>query len=189
MSNTESANWYANVFKNWQVKVCGPKPTAEMLAQVHGLGLRPGKQALATAMGLRDGGVTRPQIILACGNPQFNRMGGLVTDALLKRVAVSPGNEGHTVYKFVLTPKGNKRIEAQAKRDATLEAAGKADDGEKPVKAKKAVKAAGKVKGKVKAKKAVTVPEAETPTGDVPSPVEQAPNPTDGQPLENGNQR
>jgi hypothetical protein len=120
-------NWYSNVFKNWQVKTLGPKPTAEQLANIHCLGARPGKQALANAMALRDCGVTNGQIIIACGAPQLNKMRGFITDGLLKRLPVAPSAEGHTVYKLELTQKGHKRIETATKRSAEAEANGKAE--------------------------------------------------------------
>jgi hypothetical protein len=114
MSNDQT-NWYGNVFKSWNVKALGPKPTAEMLANIHGLQARPGKQALACAMALRDCGVTAGQIVIACGAPQLNKMRGFITDALLKRLPVAPSAEGHTVYKLELTAKGKQRVERTAK--------------------------------------------------------------------------
>lgn len=143
MSN--ETNWYGNVFKSWQAKVLGPKPTADMLAKVHNLGCRPGKQALAIAMGLRDCGVTGSQIVIACGAPQLNKMRGFITDAMLKREPVAPSAEGHTVYKLAVTKKGDSRIERTAKAAADKTAAG--NDGAKPAKPaknKKAVHANGK---------------------------------------------
>lgn len=128
MSNTENRAHYGASFKAWAVKQLGAQPTDTQLGQAHGLGCRPGKQALAIAMSLRDAGVTGGQIIMACGAPQLNKMRGFIDDAYLKRVAVSKTAEGHTVYKNVVTPKGLKRIEATAKRAADLEAAGKAGD-------------------------------------------------------------
>lgn len=153
-------NWYGNVFKSWNVKQLGPKPAAEMLAQIHSLGARPGKQALASAMALRDCGVTGAQIVIACGAPQLNKMRGFITDALLKREPVSPSAEGHTVYKLVVTPKGLQRIKQTEARVAKAEAAGKAEAVEKPA------KAVSKAKGKGKGKKAAKVKAAETPTAE-----------------------
>lgn len=150
MSN-DQANWYGNVFKSWQAKVLGPKPTAEMLATIHGLQARPGKQALACAMALRDCGVTAGQIVIACGAPQLNKMRGFITDALLKRLPVAPSPEGHTVYKLELTAKGKQRVERTAKALEAKVAAGEAEGDKpkaKPVKAKAAVKAARKAKVK-----------------------------------------
>lgn len=149
------ANWYGTVFKAWQAKQLGSKPTAEMLATVHGLGARPGKQAMAIAMGLRAEGVTGSQIVIACGAPQLNKLRGYVADALLKRVPAPPSAVGHTVYKLELTPKGAKRVAATVARDAALAEAGKAEPGEKPVKAK-GKKAAVKKPRKAKAAETVT---------------------------------
>jgi hypothetical protein len=162
---TKQANdhtgWYANTFKAWQAKVVGPKPTAEMLATVHGLGLRPGKQALANAMALRDCGVTGPQIVFVCGAPQLNRMRGLITDGHVKREAVPPNELGHAVYKITLTPKGAKRVKGQAAAADKGEAEPAAD---KPAKAKRTSKPR-------KAKVRVTVGDVTGPA--VPANVER----------------
>jgi len=167
MSN-DQANWYGNVFKSWNVKALGPKPTAEMLASIHGLQARPGKQALACAMALRDCGVTAGQIVIACGAPQLNKMRGFITDALLKRLPVAPSPEGHTVYKLELTAKGKQRVERTAKAAEAKVDAGKADAAEKPAKAKPVkAKAATKAARKAKVKAAVAVRADETATGEV----------------------
>lgn len=108
---------YADVFKNWDAKHLGSKPTAKDLDVIHKLGARPGKQALANAMALRPNGVTGSEIVIACGAPQLNKMRGFVTDGLLKREAVPPRN-GHTVYKMTLTAKGATRIKGAEKEKA-----------------------------------------------------------------------
>lgn len=108
---------YADVFKGWQVKLLGGKPTREALATIHALGLRPGKQALANALAMRPDGVTGSEIVIACGAPQLNRMRGLISDALVKREAVPPRG-GHTVYKLTLTAKGAARIKGAADKAA-----------------------------------------------------------------------
>jgi hypothetical protein len=168
MSNEQ--NWYTNVFKSWQVKQLGPKPTAEMLASIHGLKARPGKQALACAMALRDCGVTAGQIVIACGAPQLNKMRGFITDALLKRLPVPPSSEGHTVYRLELTAKGKQRIASTEKAAAKQADAGQVDGEAKPAKAvKAAVKAAGKAKGKGKVKAVDTVAADAAPTGEAVS--------------------
>jgi hypothetical protein len=172
MSN-DQANWYGNVFKSWNVKALGPKPTAEMLANIHGLQARPGKQALACAMALRDCGVTAGQIVIACGAPQLNKMRGFITDALLKRLPVAPSAEGHTVYKLELTAKGKQRVERTAKAAEKAVEAGQADTAEKPVKAKKAGgKSAVKAARKAKVKAATVAAETETPTGEADKPAD-----------------
>lgn len=157
--SNEVANWYGSVFKSWQVKQLGPKPTAEQLASIHGLGARPGKQALASAMALRDCGVTAGQIVIACGAPQLNKMRGFITDALLKRLPVSPSAEGHTVYKLELTAKGKQRVDRNEKL-----AAEKAAEGDKPKAEKTAAKAPAKAKGERKPRKPTKVTAAETVT-------------------------
>lgn len=166
MTNANETNWYSNVFKGWQAKQLGAKPTAELLATVHNLGARPGKQALAIAMGLRDTGVTGSQIVIACGAPQLNKMRGFITDSLLKREAAPPVN-GHTCYKLVLTKKGEARVERTVKQTADKAAAGDGTVTADKPKGKKAVKAATKRKAAVKPAQAVeTVVEpvtAETP--------------------------
>lgn len=172
MSN--QANWYATVFKSWQVKQLGPKPTADMLASIHNLGARPGKQALASAMALRDCGVTAGQIVIACGAPQLNKMRGFITDALLKRLPVPPSSEGHTVYRLELTAKGKQRVERTAK--AAADKAAQGETGDKPAKPAKAKrKAAGKAKGAAKVTEPVNTAAVETPASEPASqPVEQA---------------
>ena len=136
MSKHDATQWYATTFKAWPKQV-GPKPTAEALDTIHKLGARPGKQALANALMLRECGVTGGQIVMACGAPQLNKMRDFVAKGLAKRVPISNSVEGHTVYKLELTAKGLKRIE-------TVKAlAVKAAEGEpaKPAKAKRKAKA------------------------------------------------
>lgn len=119
---TDATKWYANVFKTWQVKLMGPKPTAEHLTSIHHLGARPGKQALANAMSLRECGVTNLQIIAACGAPQLNKMRGFISDGYLKRLPTAPDGKNHQVYRCEVTPKGLKRIEKRAAMEAAAEA-------------------------------------------------------------------
>lgn len=195
-------NWYTGVFKSWQVKLLGPKPTSEQLASVHNLKAKPGKQALATAMALRDCGVTNPQIMIACGNPQLNKMKGFVTDALLKRIPVPPTAEGHKVYKLEITPKGRQRIARSEQADQKLDAAGKVVEADEKQPAKRPSKAKGAPKAKAKAKvseadvrlsegralaaKAKPKAKAETVTSETASAVETVPAP---QPAVDENQQ
>lgn len=147
MSNTANVTThYAEIFKGWDVKLLGPKPTAEMLQSIHGLSARPGKQALACAMGLREKGVTAGQIVIACGAPQLNKMRGFIEDALLKRLPAPKTAAGHTVYKLELTAKGKLKVERTAKADAAKAEQGKGVEADKPAKAKGAAK---KAKAKV----------------------------------------
>jgi hypothetical protein len=130
---------YADLFKGWQAKALGSKPGDDLLTQVHGLGLRPGKQALANAMALRPEGVSGSQIVMACGAQQLNRMRGLIAAGVVKREAVAPNEQGHTVYKITLTAKGANVIKraAEAADKATLATTAKpAKAKRKPRKAK-----------------------------------------------------
>lgn len=159
MSNANNVlNAYAEIFKSWsgdRAKLLGAKPTAEQITCIHGLGLRPGKQALANAMMLREKGATANQIVMACGAPQLNRMRGLIADAYVRRdMHVSKTAEGHTVYKLELTAKGKAKVERTAKAQAAAEAAGKVD-GETAV--KKPAKAKGKAAKKADKPAAATV--------------------------------
>jgi len=65
MSKTETnaTTFYANVFKAWP-KAVGTKPDTATLDTVHKLGARPGKQALAMALMLRECGVSGAQIVM-----------------------------------------------------------------------------------------------------------------------------
>ena len=129
---------YADVFKTWPKQV-GNKPSRDSLAAIHGLGARPGKQALANALAMRPEGVTGSEIVIACGAPQLNKMRGFITDGLVKREALPPRG-GHTVYKITLTSKGQQRINKSAVKAFEAKPAGT------PTKAaKKAAKAAAKV--------------------------------------------
>lgn len=130
-TNVSAATYYANFFKGWRADR-GSKPTDDMLATVHNLGARPGKQALFIAMCLRPEGCTQAQMIMACGAPQLNKMRGYVTDGLLKRLpAPSTEGNGHTVYKLELTAKGNQRVERTLKAAAKAAEAGNAEPADK----------------------------------------------------------
>ena len=131
MSKANNASdWYATTFKQWPKQV-GAKPTAEQLDTIHKLGARPGKQALANALMLRDGGVTGAQIVMACGAPQLNKMRDFVAKGLAKRVPISNDAAGHTVYKLALTPRGTAKVAKVAAAPAEA----------MPVKAKRKAKA------------------------------------------------
>lgn len=164
---TKSSNatgWYGNVFKHWPIKLVGPQPNSAQLETIHLLGARPGKQALANAMALRPDGVTGAQIVMACGAPQLNKMRGFVTDGLMKFEAVPPADNGHKVYKLVVTAKGNARIE-RARKALEAQAANAGTD--KPAKAKRT--------RKPKAPKAPELnAEAQAPAGNAPE-APQAP--------------
>lgn len=139
-SHDDVLGHYADTFKSWPKQV-GNKPTREALATIHGLGARPGKQALANALAMRPEGVTGSEIVIACGAPQLNKMRGFITDNLLKREAVPPRN-GHTVYKLTLTAKGAARIKGKAAKATVEKPVAKAKPSPKVQKAAKAIKAA-----------------------------------------------
>lgn len=165
--HNEVTKGYSNFFKSWQAKQLGPKPTGEQLLNVHRLGLRQGKQALACAMSLRDCGVTNGQIVIACGAPQLNRMRGLVTDRLFERTPMPQTAESHMVYKHVITPKGMQRINRAAANEAKAVQEAAAVPTSEPVAAKPA-KAKAKAKRASKPRKgAVTV--VEVPAGLTPA--------------------
>lgn len=144
-ATSKPSNAYATLFKGWNVKVLGEKPTDDQLAAIHALGARPGKQALANSMYLRDSGATNGQVVIACGAAQLNKMRELVTRKLVKRDMNAGQNEaGHTVYKISLTAAG----EAKVKKAETAEVETPADKPAKPAKGKGTRKAAAKGKGK-----------------------------------------
>jgi len=145
---SDATTYYAEVFKTWQVKFLGAKPTAAQLDSIHKLGARPGKQALANAMALRDTGVTGAQIVGACGAQQLNKMRGFIADNLLKRVPAPFSPEGHVVYKCEITAKGLNRIKAAEARLASAAADATGTAKAKPV------KAASKPKAKAEANEA-----------------------------------
>lgn len=167
--SNETVGFYKAAFAAWPVKQLGPKPTTEQLSAVHGLGLRPGKQALANAMALRDGGVSGAQIVMACGAPQLNRMRGLIADGHVKRdMGVGQNEQGHIVYKLTVTAKGKARIDRQAAAAEKATLAGDAPKATKPAKAKR--KTARKAKGTVAAPAATdTAPVTDGVTSDAPS--------------------
>jgi hypothetical protein len=112
------------------------------LALAHVFG-RPGKQSMAVAMALRDGGVTGKQIKGAAAlfdgkpTPQLNHMRDLISEKLFTREAV-PG-----AYVITLAPKGQQFVDlhgakAAAKVEAKVAKVAKA----KPAKASKPRKAA-----------------------------------------------
>ena len=165
MSNHDATQWYTEQLKAWP-KQAGPKVNAELLETVHRLGARPGKQAMANAMYLRDGGATTAQVCMVVGAPQLNKMRGFITDGLLKREAVSPSAEGHTVYRLTLTAKGAAKV-----KRAEATATDKAAVADKPVKAERA-----KVARKAKATSepaSVLIPAAK-PVDATPVDTEQA---------------
>src|ERR1700692_4104401 len=128
------AGWYETVLKGWVVKTLGPKPTAELFTQAHALGCRPGKQALAMAMYLREGGATDGQVKMACiiqwgsSGSHHNKRRDLVQAGFAKSKPVVSDATGHKVYAITMTPKGFTKA---AKPVVEPEAAVKAKGGKK----------------------------------------------------------
>ncbi len=159
--------YYGTVWPNWQVKALGPQPTNEQLGIIHGLKARPGKQALANAMALRDGGVTGAQIKNAVAlidggsNPQLNKMRALVSAGMLAWVPMPVTGEGK-VYRTKLTPLGAQMVKANSGSTVhvtpTLKAKAPAGNG-------KPAKAPAGAKGAAKAKPRTPKPAAEKPAG------------------------
>lgn len=170
MAKSNDATWYADRFNAWQGNLLGAKPTTASLHVVHALGLRPGKQALANALALRPQGVTGSEIIIACGAPQLNRMRGLVADGVFKREPHEPRG-GHTVYKMVLTPKGEKAV-AKADAKPVADTTGEAVKPAKPAKVKAPRKPRAAKPAAVTEVPAVQAPASDAavnvPTGDAP---------------------
>ncbi len=178
MANS-TLNAYTEQFKNWPSKFVGAKPTADQLETYHKLGARHGLQCLAGAMALRDNGVTGAEIVMACGNPQLNKMRGFISDALVKRLPM-PKRQGHEVYKLVVTPKGLQRIKQAEVRAAKLEAEGNQPTADKLPKVnvtdKPARKGTGKAKGASKRKPTADKLPAVTPISEPVSVIDAPAN-------------
>lgn len=163
MAQVKHLSYYTNVTQSWSKADLGKLPTEAQLAVAHVFG-RPGKQSMAVAMALREGGVTGSQIKLASAlfdgkaTPQLNHMRDLIAARMFTREAVAGA------YVLTLAPNGQKFIDLHGAKAA----ADTAPKAEKPVSAKSARKA--ERKAKVKAIAAVS----ETPTSDV-APVSEAP--------------
>lgn len=161
MAQVKHISYYTNVMQAWSSEL-GRKPSEADLALAHVFG-RPGKQSMAVAMALREGGVTGAQVKLASSlfdgkaTPQLNHMRDLLAAKLFTREAVSGK------YVITLAPKGQQFVDLHGAK-----AAEKVTGTDKPV--KKAVKAKGKGKGK----KATPVAAAETPAPEA-LPVNEAP--------------
>ena len=184
MSQVKHISYYTNVMQSWSSSELGKKPTEAELSLAHVFG-RPGKQSLAVALALRDGGVTGAQIkavsALVDGKPtpQLNHMRDLVKARLFTREAVTGA------YALTLAPKGQQFVDLHGAAKGQLfvdlygamaaeKLAGKA---EKAKPAKQARKVAGKPKGEGKPVEVTTQPVTETPTSE-PATV------TEGQPAE-----
>lgn len=133
--------WYETVLKNWP-KLAGSKPTVDQFKAAHALGCRPGKQALAMAMYLRDGGATDGQVKLACivqwgsSGSHHNKRRDILSAGWAKAKPVVSDAAGHKVYAIVLTDKGVKRLTAAETPEpvkAKAQRKGKAKPAEQPV--------------------------------------------------------
>lgn len=109
MTTNTITSTYAGFLKGWNTKECGPKVTHELLEQAHGLGLRPGIQALSIAMTLRPEGCSVRQFLIAGGGGPANNIRRELENKKLLKVTV----EGKPyVYHGVVTDKGKKAIDA-----------------------------------------------------------------------------
>ena len=110
MSQVKHISYYTNVMQSWSSSELGKKPTEAELSLAHVFG-RPGKQSLAVALALRDGGVTGAQIkavsALVDGKPtpQLNHMRDLIRARLFTREAVTGA------YALTLAPKGQQFVD------------------------------------------------------------------------------
>lgn len=184
-NNVNHRGYYAQVWPNWATKALGPQPTNDQLAVIHGLKARPGKQALAIAMSMRDCGVTGAQIkgavalIDGGANPQLNKMRGLVDAGMLAWVPM-PQVSGGKVYRTKLTALGQQMVKGNAASPVhvTTTLAAKADKAKgngkpkAPVTKAKARKPASKPADAGKPAAATLVaPQAAKPTSEPPKPV------------------
>jgi hypothetical protein len=145
-NSKQVTGWYGNAFKNWP-KQCGPKPGADLLTTVHALGCRPGKQALARALELRECGATDGQVKMACiagwgaSGSHHNKRRDLITGGYVKRVPMQASDEGHQVYRITLTARGEGRVKTVLAGDADKASTGDAPKAKAGKKAKRTPKA------------------------------------------------
>ncbi len=128
--NAVAKTAYDTFLKTWP-KDAGPKPSQQELEAAESLGKNGAKVTLALAMYLRDGGATNPEVMMAVGNPQLNKMRELASSGKVKKVPSAPrGNK--TVYKIVL--KAAEASKKPTKAKGTKKGAAKGDDaGSTPV--------------------------------------------------------
>jgi hypothetical protein len=162
-----ATEFHAAQLKNWQVKLCGPKPTAEMVALNYILdgGRRAGNEPMWLAMTARANGATVGEFMRAtsAGGAAHNNAAKYNTErggtGWLVRVPL-PNTERAGRWQHVITDKGEAQL---AKRVAAL--TGTAVDA-KPAKPAKPVKVARK------RNKAAIPAAVETPTSEAPSVTE-----------------
>jgi hypothetical protein len=125
MSKSKINAVYVPVLKAWQGKVLGPKPTADLFDLAHLLGCRPGKQALARAMEMRECGATNGQVVLACtlgwgsSGSHHNKRRELVHSKMIRVVSMPNDKSGHTVYHIELTSKANEKLKPEVTVEET----------------------------------------------------------------------
>lgn len=109
---------YAAALNHWP-KASGEQPTAELLAIVHSMNIRPGKHALANAMYLRAEGATDDEVTAAAG--KLDTKGGnqevlhnyrrkLEKQGFMRRDMNVPSRDGEKVFKITLTKKGEAQV-------------------------------------------------------------------------------
>lgn len=105
-------NPYSEYTRNWNAKLCGPKPTEAELATAEALGFRQGsKVAFANAMYIRSVGATGDEVVAAVGKPQLNGRRALVASGLLKKGGeVKDSERNRVVYRSELTARGKKLV-------------------------------------------------------------------------------
>ena len=134
MAQVKHVSYYTNIMASWSKAELGKAPSEAQLALAHVFG-RPGKQSMAVAMALRDGGVTGQQIKLASAlfdgkaTPQLNHMRDLIAAKQFERLPV-PG-----AYALVIAPKGQQFVDLHGAKAAQVEPAAKAVKASKPRKA------------------------------------------------------
>jgi hypothetical protein len=167
-----ATEFHAAQLKGWQVKLCGPKPTAEMVALNYILdgGRRAGNEPMWLAMTSRANGATVGEFMRAtsAGGAAHNNAAKYNTErggaGWLVRVPL-PNTDRAGRWQHVITDKGEAQL---AKRVAALTGAAAA----KPVNAEKPAKVAAAVKVARKRNKAPLPAAAETPTSDAPAATE-----------------
>lgn len=117
MAQVKHLSYYTNVMQSWSKGDLGNKPSEGQLSLAHVFG-RPGKQSMAVAMALRDGGVTGKQIKLASAlfdgkaTPQLNHMRDLLAAKMFTREAVAGA------YVITLAPKGQQFVDLHGAKAA-----------------------------------------------------------------------
>ena len=160
MAQVKHVSYYTNVMQSWSKGELGKAPSEAQLALAHVFG-RPGKQSMAVAMALRDGGVTGQQIKLASAlfdgkaTPQLNHMRDLIAAKQFERLPV-PG-----AYALKIAPKGQQFVDLHGAKAAAVEP-----------KAEPSAKSKRKATRKAAVKATTVTAQVETPTSEAPSVTE-----------------